>query len=307
MQLPEELRYIQNSFKAVKTTNTRLDGKVCVISGTTSGVGYQAARCLAEGGAHLVMICRNEDKARVVQAELKQDFNASSDIVIADLQYLSQVAHAAQSIAAAYPQIHILINNAGLFNKRHRLTPDGYEMTFGVIHLASFLLTHCLLDNLKQGQPARVIDINSEAHRFGGLNLKDLDWKKRPYIGLRAYGAAKIAQILTAQVLAEVLQGSAVTVNLMHPGAVRTNIGMNNPILYRLYNRYLLRWFLKDPTRSGKAIYYLAAAPELQTVSGQYFNMTTQETAASYILKDRWRQGIYEYSMEQIKPYLEGK
>lgn len=305
IRLPEELQYIQNSLLPQKFTTARLDGKVCVITGATSGIGYHAARELAQGGAHIVMICRNCEKARSVQKELSRDFDASTDIFIADFQSLAQVRDAALAVGKAHPKIHILINNAGVFNKRRHLTPDGNEMTFGVIHLAAFLLTHLLLPNLKRGAPARVIEINSEAHRFGGLNLTDLTWERRPYIGLRAYGAAKIAQVLTARKLAGDLRDSGVTVNAMHPGAVRTNIGMNNNFLYRFYSRYILRWFLKDPVVSAKAIYYLAAAPELETVTGKYFNRTIEEKPASYILKTEQQAKVWDISMGLVKPYLE--
>ena len=305
MRLPEELQYIENSVKEQHTTTARMDGKTCVITGTTSGVGYQAARRLAEGGAHIVMVCRNREKAQKVQAELANACGCHVDIVIADFQRLSEVSRAAAEVSKGHSKIHVLINNAGVFNESRHLTPDGNEMVFGVIHLAHFLFTKLLLENLKAAAPARIIDINSEAHRFGGLNLNDLDWSKRPYIGLRAYGAAKIAQLLTGLELAERLAGSGVTVNIMHPGAVRTNIGMNNNIFYRLYSRYLLSLFLKDPVIAGDALYYLAAAPELEKVSGKFFNRTIEESPASYILKNDLRQEIWDCSEELVQPYLE--
>jgi len=306
IKLPDELAYITNSLKPQKTTDARLDGKLCVISGTTSGVGYQAARQLAKAGAQLVMICRNREKALKVQAELGRDFGTKADIVIADYQSLAEVARAGDEIARTYPKIDVLVNNAGVFNKRRRLTKDSHEMVFGVIHLASFLLTHKLLANLKNAAPSRIIDINSEAHRFGGLNLKDLDWSKRPYIALQAYGAAKIAQLLTGLELAKRLEGSGVTVNIMHPGAVRTNIGMNNNFLYRFYSRYIIGWFLKDPLQSGKDIYYLAAAPELQSQTGKYFNQTNEEKPASYVMKEGRQEQVWERSLQIIQPYLGG-
>lgn len=305
MRLPDELQFMINSRKKQLDTTARMDGKVCVITGTTSGVGYQVARRLAQGGAHLVMVCRNREKAENVQAELTQDFNAQADLIIADFQKLSDVKRAAGEIASAYPRIDVLINNAGVFNKRRQLTPDGHEMTFGVNFLAHFLLTHCLLENLKRAVPARIIDINSEAHRFGGLNINDLNWSKRPYIPLQAYGAAEIAQILTAFELAQRLQPSGVTVNLMHPGAVRTNIGMNNNLFYRVYNRYLVGLFLKDAATAGHALYYLAAAPELQTVTGTYFNQTIVEKPAGYVIKPKLQQQIWERSLTLIQPYCE--
>ncbi len=190
----------------------------------------------------------------------------------------------------------MLINNAGIHNERRRLTADGNEAVFQVIHLASFLITRLLIDNLKAGAPARIIQVNSEGHRFGGLNINDLTWKKRPYIGLRAYGAAKTAQLLSAWVFSDQLIGSGVTINAMHPGAVRTNIGMDNNLLYRLYNRYILRWFLNDPSSSGFALHYLAAAPELENVSGKFFNKTIEEIPASHALDSEMGKKIWTIS-----------
>ncbi|MDY6872864.1 MAG: SDR family NAD(P)-dependent oxidoreductase [Chloroflexota bacterium] len=307
MRLPEELQFIQNSWLPQKSTNARMDGKVCVLTGATSGIGYEAAKRLAEAGAALVLVCRNPEKAERVRQELIDAFEVDVSVVIADFQSLSEVREAALAIQQAFPAIHVLINNAGVFNKRRRMTPDGNEMIFGVIHLASFLLTQLLKGNLIQGAPARVLYISSEGHRFGGFSLKDPDWHKRPYIGLLAYGAAKIAQIHTALVLAEELQETGVGVNLMHPGAVRTNIGMNNNFLYRFYSRYILGLFLKDPAISADAIYYLVADPSLEGVTGQYFNLTIEEQPARYAVRADQRDAAWELSMNLIRPYLEGE
>jgi retinol dehydrogenase 13 len=306
MKLPEELQFMQNGFLPQKTSKARLDGKVCVISGTTSGVGYEAAKQLAAGGAHLVMICRNEEKALKVKNELENTFNARVDFFIADYKILSEVRRAGEDISKQYPKIHALINNAGVFNKSRHLTPDGNEEVFGVIHLASFLLTSLLIPNLKDGAPSRIIDISSEAHRFGGLNIRDLNWKKRPYVGLWAYGAAKIAQILTMQEMAEQLEGSGVTVNAMHPGAVRTNIGMNNNIFYRFYSQYILRWFLKEAKSSGESIYYLTAAPEIESVTGKFFNQTIEEKPAWYTIRPNLKQKVWDLSETLIHSINEG-
>jgi NAD(P)-dependent dehydrogenase (short-subunit alcohol dehydrogenase family) len=278
-----------------------------VVTGATSGVGYVAAKHLAQGGAHIVIVCRNAAKACRVQDDLADQYGAKVDFFIADFDRLSEVSRTAKEIAAKYPKIHVLINNAGLFNKRRRLTPDGNEEVFQVIHLASFLISKILLPNLQAGTPSRVIDINSEAHRFGGLNIHDLNWAKRPYIGLRGYGAAKIAQLLTMQEFARKLDGSGVTVNAMHPGAVRSEIGMNNGLLYRLYSKYILRLFLEDPSISGEAIYYLAAAPEMGGVSGRFFNQTIEEKPASYVVNQALGEKIWEISENLIAPFLEEK
>jgi retinol dehydrogenase-13 len=298
MKLPEELQFIENSRMPQKTTKARVDGKICVITGATSGVGHEAAKQLARGGAFLILVCRNKEKALRVQSELEREFGAKSDIVIADFLELAQVRRAAMEISQKYPKINILINNAGMFNTRRRLTPDGNEMVFQVIHLAAFLFTKLLTNNLKAGAPSRILDINSEGHRFGGLNINDLDWSKRLYIDLRAYGAAKTAQLLAAWQFSDQLKGSGVTINAMHPGAVRTNIGMNNGFLYRIYNRYVLWWFLSNPGVAGEEIYYLAAAPEMENVSGKFFNKTIEEKPATHARDWELSQKIWEISKQ---------
>jgi retinol dehydrogenase 13 len=307
MKLPEELQYIQNSLLPVRTSNARMDGKICVVTGTTSGVGYEAAKKLAAGGAKLVMVCRNPEKAARVQEELQKDYGCNPEVILADFEILAEVRRAALEIRRRYTKIQVLINNVGVFNKGRRETPDGHEKTFGVIHLASFLFTRLLEEPLKNGAPSRVLFISSEAHRFGGLNLGDLNWRKRPYIGLRSYAAAKIAQLHTARLLADQLQPTGVTVNVMHPGAVRTNIGMNNGLPYRLYQRWILRWFLKNPALSGEAIYTLAADPGLSSTTGKFFNQTTEEKPAWYAVKPDMSQAVWDLSEALVQPYLKGE
>ena len=280
MKLPEELQFIANARMPQKTTDARMDGKVCILTGATSGVGYQAAKRLAQGGAHLVLVCRNREKAVKVQDELVRDYGVQIDVLQADFSCLGEVQETARTILAKYPHIDVLINNAGLHNTHRTLTKEGVETVFCVNHLASFLLTRLLLDRLIESAPARIIQVNSQGHRFGGLDLDDLNWERRRYRGLQGYGASKVAQLLTVWELAEQLEGSGVTINAMHPGEVRTNIGMNNGTLYRFYQRYLIWWMLKDPVISGEAIYYLAAAPEMQAVSGRFFNQTIDEKPA---------------------------
>ncbi|MHB1317327.1 MAG: SDR family NAD(P)-dependent oxidoreductase [Anaerolineae bacterium] len=296
MKLPEELQFIANARKPQHRTEARLDGRLCVITGATSGVGLAAARCLARGGARLVMICRNADKAARVQGELSQACAVPAEVVIADLRQLEQVRRAAGTILERYPRIDVLINCAGVHHTTRTLTPEGHETVFCVNHLSSFLLTRLLLERLKASAPARIIQVNSQGHRFGGLDLTDLDWARRRYRGLQGYGAAKTAQLLTLWEFADLLQGSGVTINAMHPGEVKTEIGMNNGLLYRLYNRYVIRWFLKDPAISGEAIYYLAAAPEMAGVSGRFFNLTIDEVPARHALDRALGRRVWEIS-----------
>jgi retinol dehydrogenase 13 len=284
MRLPEELQFIENARLPQKTTQARMDGKLCILTGATSGVGYQAAKRLAQGGARLVLVCRNPHKAAQVQAELQHAYGNQVDVLQADFSRLDEVRIAAKGILASYPHIDVLINNVGLHNTHRVLTNEGFESVFCVNHLASFLLTHLLLDRMVASAPSRILQINSQGHRFGGLDLSDLTWQRRKYHGLQAYGASKTAQLLTVWELAERLRGTEVTINAMHPGEVRTNIGMNNGPVYRFYQRYLIGWMLKNPNISGEAIYYLVAAPEMAAVSGTFFNQTIEEKPATHAL-----------------------
>ncbi len=296
MQLPEELQFITNSRKPQKRTRERIDGQTCVITGATSGVGYAAAKRIAEGGGNLVLVCRNLEKARRVKAELLHEFKIQVDITIADFSNLDSVREAANYILSNYQCIDILINNAGLHTTRRTLNADGIETVFCVNHLASFLFTRLLLNRLKHCAPARILQINSQGHRFGGLNLDDLNWEKRRYKGLQGYGASKTAQLLTVWEFAERLKGSGVTINAMHPGAVATNIGMNNGILYQWYQRYLLFPLLKGPEISAEAIYYLIASPEMSGVSGKFFNQTIEEKPAAHALDRSIGERIWDIS-----------
>lgn len=296
MKLPEELQFIANARKVQLTTTARLDERVCVITGATSGVGYQAARRLAQFGAHTVLICRNRLKAAAVKDELEQAFGTRVDIIQADFARLTDVRTAAEAILKNYPRIDVLVNNAGIHNTHRSLTVDGIEEVFAVNHVASFLLTRLLLERMIESAPARIIQVNSQGHRFGGLNLADLNWEKRRYKGLQGYGASKVAQLLTVWEFADLLKGSGVTINAMHPGEVKTNIGMNNDLLYRLYNRLIVARFLKDPHISGSAIHYLAAAPDLAQVSGTFFNLTIPEKPAAHALDRELGKKVWQVS-----------
>jgi len=273
-------------------------GEVCVVSGSTSGVGLEAVKRRAEGGANIVMVCRNPAKAEAIRKEILQQHPVCVDIISADFSVLSDVRRAAEVLLKNYPRIDVLINSAGLYSTTRTTTRDGFETVFCVNHLAPFLLTYLLIDRLKQSPPARIIQVNSEGHRFGGLDLNDLHWERRRYMGLRGYGASKVAQLLTTWEFAERLDGSGVTINAMHPGDVKTNIGNNNGPLYRWFLHHVTWHTLKDPVISGEALYYLAAAPELAEVSGRFFHLTIDEKPAAHALDREKGRKIWDLSMQ---------
>jgi len=298
LKLPEELIFIENRKTKQKKSSVSMTGKICVITGATSGVGLEALKQLAKRGAHLVMVCRNLEKAKSISRDVEAAYDVQADIVIADFSHLAEVRKAAEEILSKYMKIDVLINNVGMHSTKRIYTPEGFEMVFCVNHLASFLLTQLLLDRLKESAPARIIDVNSEGHRFNGLDPDDINWRRRHYTGLRGYGASKTAQLLTIWEFADRLKGSEVTINALHPGNVKTNIGNNNGWLYRWFTHNATWHFLKDPVISGEAIYYLASDPEMSAVSGRFFNLTIEEKPAAHALDRKMGKLVWELSMQ---------
>lgn len=281
---PELRQVIENGKNGPAPCEERLDGKLVVLTGATSGVGLAALRRLRAFGADILMVNRNAEKSRALVAELSSSPGGGLDFLVADLSRPAEVRATAERILALDRPVDVLINNAGVHMTRRLLTPDGLETVFAVDHLASFIMTRSLLPRLVARGKGRVILVNSQGHRFSGLNLADLDWKRRPYVGLRAYGAAKTAQILCMHEFAAGLEGTGVTINAMHPGAVKSNVGMNNGPLYRWWSRVFIEPGLADPAIAGLALHYLAASPAVEGVSDRYFNLTTEEKAAPHAL-----------------------
>lgn len=297
-ELPDELMFLKNRKLPQKKSSEMMEGKVVVITGATSGVGLEAVKQLAQGKAHLVMVGRNAGKLNRLQLKLQSEYGVQSDAIVSDLSDLETVRRAADMILKAYPRIDVLINCAGMHCTKATYTREGFETVFCVNHLASFLLTSLLLDRLKESAPSRILQVNSEGHRFNGLDIGDLNWKRRKYTGLRGYGASKTAQLMTVWELNDELKGTGVTINAMHPGDVKTNIGMSNGWIYRFFNRHFIRPFLSDPKVSGESIYYLVADPSMQDVSGRFFHLTALEVPAKHAMDREKGKAIYEISRQ---------
>lgn len=249
-----------------------LSGKTVLVTGATRGIGYAAAAALAGMGASVIV--HGRDPARVEKA-CKHIARAvpGSEVsgVVADLASLAEVRRLAREVADSCDRLDVLLNNAGLVTRKRELTVDGIERQLAVNHLAPFLLTNLLLDKLKASAPARIVTVASRAHRRGELDLDDLNWDKRPYTGISAYGATKLANILFTRELARRLQGTGVTANCLHPGIVATNIFSGMGFVGRIFG-ILSRPLLMPASRGAKTSVYLASSPEVASVSGKYFD-----------------------------------
>lgn len=245
-----------------------MNGKVCIVTGANSGIGKETARSLLQQGATVVMMCRNLAKAEAAKAEIDPDGRAS--IIQLDLQSYASVRAAAEAFLAAHDQLHVLVNNAGLYIPQHRLTADGHEATMQTNHLGPFLLTHLLQPALERSAPARVVNVASLGHRLGHIHFDDLHVQRRRFSASRVYGDSKLANILHAAELARRLEGTGVTANSLHPGAVGSNFAQSESSWLNGLMK-VGKHFILTPAKGARTSIHLASSPAVERVSGKYF------------------------------------
>lgn len=257
---------------------TIMEGRVCLVTGSTSGIGKEIAAGLAGMGATVVLAGRSREKCEAAVQEIAARGVPASQLsyFVADLSLQESVRQLAKEFIDNYDRLHVLVNNAGVFVQKRELTADGIERTFAVNHLAPFLLTNLLLDRLKAGAPSRIVTTSSIAHRGAKMDFADLQMSKS-YGSIRAYGQSKLANILFTRELARRLQGTGVTANCFHPGAVRTNLVRGSG--------YGLVWgaasvFFTSPEKGADTAVYLASSGEVEGVSGEYFVKRKQARAS---------------------------
>ncbi len=251
---------------------TDLTGHTCLVTGATRGIGRATAEALAKLGAAVVIHGRDSAAVGAVcRAVMRVSRSGQVTGVVADFASLAAVRRMASEVAARHPRLDLLVNNAGASALERRVTGDGLEWLFGVNHLAPFLLTTLLLTTLTGNAPARIVTVASMAYRRAGLDLDDLQWQRRRYQSLPAYGASKIANILFTIELARRLEGTGVTANCLHPGVVATHIFAGLGVLGRVFG-VLAKPLLLSPAAGAKTSVHLASAPELARVSGRFFD-----------------------------------
>jgi retinol dehydrogenase 14 len=269
-------------------SQSAMNGKVCLITGANSGIGKATALGLAQMGATVVMVCRDQAKGEAAQREIKAASSSESvDLLLADLASQQSIRQLAGEIRERYPGLHVLINNAGISPSARRLTSDGIESTLAVNHLAPFLLTNLLLDHLKASAPARIVNVSSTA--MGTIDFDNLQGEKQ-FNMMSIYGQSKLMNGLFTYELARRLEGTGVTANCLHPGVVSTNLARDFFPLFRL----LVRFFFISPEKGAQTSIYLASSPEVEGVSGKYFikKREAKSSPASYdeaAAKRLWR------------------
>ena len=243
-------------------------GKTCILTGANTGIGKATALGLAKMGATVVMVCRSLERGEAAMAEIKRGSgNDSVSLLLADLSSRAAIHRLAADFKAKYPNLHVLINNAGIIPKKRTVAEDGLETQFAVNHVAYFLLTNLLLDQLKASAPSRIINVSSQVHNGASIDFDDLQ-SERSYSPTRVYGWTKLANVLFTYELAHRLEGTRVTVNCLHPGTVATNI-LADYMPGGL--RFMAKMIGVSSEEGAQTSLFLATSPEVEGVSGKYF------------------------------------
>jgi NAD(P)-dependent dehydrogenase (short-subunit alcohol dehydrogenase family) len=277
-----------------------------MVTGATNGIGEVTALELARMGATVVIIGRNEDKAKATITKIQSAVaNADVRYLIADLSLMSQVKQVADEFRAKYDRLDVLVNNAGARFDKYIPTAEGLEMTFALNHMSYFYLTNLLFDMLKaSGKPeqkSRVVNVSSSAHRIGKLNFDDLQ-SERKYSPFRVYGQSKMMNIVFTNELSRrlIAQGVNVTANSLHPGAVRTGFGADDKSVLNFFIG-MLRPFFLSPEQGAQTSIYLASSPQVEGITGKYFvKSRIQEPSKDAHMQADW-QRLWAYSENILK------
>ncbi|WP_158623791.1 SDR family oxidoreductase [Corallococcus llansteffanensis] len=257
-----------------------MQGRVCLVTGATSGIGKALALRLAERGATVVLVARNREKGEAVRAELQQRTgNPSIDLVLMDLSSTESIHQGVADFQRCYPRLHVLVNQAGLVQSQRTVTAEGLETMFATNYLAYFTLTNLLLPQLKAAAPARILNVTGGIEAAGSIDFDDLQGEQR-FSWSRALAQSKLADVLFTYELARRLEGTGVTCNALNPGGVKTGLGKGAGGVPELFMK-LGSLFFADAEKAAERFVHPLVAPELVQVSGCYFGPDGRTLAKS--------------------------
>lgn len=275
--------------------------RIALLTGATQGIGRVAASAIAPSFGTVVLVARDEKRGRETVAEVERAAPKTKvELLLGDLSLQADVRRVAAEFRARHAQLHLLVNNAGAIFEDRQLTSEGIERTLALNHLAYFLLTHELLDVLKASAPARVVSVASGAHKYalGGIQWDDLQSQR--YQSLITYGHSKLCNILFSNELARRLEGTGVTSNSLHPGAVSTGFGRNNRGLFSYAIRFA-QLFMLTAEEGADTIVYLATSPEVEGTTGKYFYKRKAKSATKWARDPEAAARLWKVSAELCK------
>jgi NAD(P)-dependent dehydrogenase (short-subunit alcohol dehydrogenase family) len=280
-----------------------MQDQVVLITGANSGIGKETTRALAHQGARLVMACRNLAKAEPVRQAIQEESgNSHIEVMPLDLASMASIREFAGHFTEQYQQLHVLLNNAGTFSMARQETLDGFELTMGVNHLGTFLLTHLLLPVVQGTPDSRIINVSSNIHYQGKIDLDDLQLDRKRYRGMNAYANSKLANVCFTLDLAAQLEDTGITVNAVHPGHVATNIWRIWPeerwyqtLLIKIMNRAAI-----SAQEGAQPSIYLATSDEVRGVTGQYFDKQQPKAVSPKCDDLHMRRALWQLSEELV-------
>lgn len=277
-----------------------MDGKTVLITGATNGIGKVAALELARQGATVGLVARNAEKAQATLEEIKSATgNAKLELYLADLSSMADIRRLASEFKAKHQSLDVLVNNAGAFYAERKLSPDGLELTFALNHVAYFLLTNLLLDWLKAAPKARVVSVSSAAHTSGKINFDNLQGEKK-FSGWQAYSDSKLENVLFTFELARRLGGSNVTANCLHPGFVKTAFGHGNSGFVTGLLKFAQNLMAITPEAGADTIIYLASSPDVEGVTGRYFEKRQVKASSPASLDQGTQKRLWDVSAKLV-------
>jgi len=264
----------------------KMRGKICIVTGSNSGIGKETALALANMGATVVMVVRNRERGEEARAEIVKETGSDAvRVMICDVSSMDAIRQFVKEFRIGYDRLDVLINNAGAFFSKRQTTVDDFERTLAVNYLGPFLLTHELLPLLKSSAPSRIINVGSGLATSGKVPFDDLQHEKK-YNGMKAYANSKLMLTMFTYELARHLEESGVTVNVLEPGFVATNLGRNSGSLLLSFGYKMMRPIQISAKKGAETSVYLASAPEVESVTGKCFSKL-QETETSPVSHDQ--------------------
>lgn len=265
-----------------------MSGKICLVTGTSAGIGKATAIGLAKLDATVVCVMRDSEKSKASLAEIRSKSGKNDSSVVhipADLSSQESIRKMADDFNSQFTRLDVLLNNAGVSEMKRNLTVDGIEMTFAVNVLAPFLLTNLLLSRLRSGAPSRIVNVSSNASKGAKIDFDNLQGEKK-FSMFGIYGQSKLALNLITVEFSRRLTGTGVTANFLHPGVIRTDLGTRdaNPVLKALAK--FVKLFMASPETGARTSIFLATSPDVAKVTGKYFGSNGSEENANPISYD---------------------
>lgn len=273
-----------------------MKGKVVLVTGSSSGIGFETAKALAQKGAEVILVARSEQKLKEAAADIaSQTGNASIKYYTCEFSSQKSIKQLSENVHRDYSKIDVLINNAGAVYNEFILSPDGLEMTIATNHFAYFLLTQLLLDLIKKSEAGRIVNVSSNSHYSGKIDFESFK-KDTGFNITKAYAQSKLANVLFTALLSEKLSGTGITANALHPGVVKTEIGNKGTKWYASLVWSLFSGIGGISVEAGaKTSVYLASSEEVKGITGKYFDKCKPREASKTaqdmaLAKKLWEQ-----------------